>query len=54
MRLQGGYKQIEYVMKHGLVKEVIDWPYSSFHRYVSEGLLPKNWSREFSWCDFGE
>ncbi|WP_220271769.1 hypothetical protein [Legionella donaldsonii] len=35
-------------VKHGLVKEVIDWPYSSFHRYVSEGLLPKNWSREFS------
>ena len=41
-------------VKHGLVKEVIDWPHSSFHRYVREGLLPKNWSREFTGCDFGE
>lgn len=30
-------------VKHGLVKSVIDWPFSSFHRYVSEDILPKNW-----------
>ncbi|WP_131775234.1 REP-associated tyrosine transposase, partial [Legionella cincinnatiensis] len=25
-------------VKHGWVKEVIDWPYSSFHKYVREGM----------------
>ena len=30
-------------VKHGLVNNVIDWPYSSFHRYVREGILPQNW-----------
>ena len=31
-------------MKHGLVKQVSDWPYSSFHRYVNHGIYPKNWA----------
>ncbi len=31
-------------VKHGLVTQVKDWPYSSFHRYVHEGLLPIDWS----------
>ncbi|KTC96734.1 REP-associated tyrosine transposase [Legionella feeleii] len=52
------YAHVNYIhfnpVKHGLVKEVIDWPHSSFHRYVREGLLPKNWSRELTGCDFGE
>ena len=30
-------------VKHSLVKKVADWPYSTFHRYVREGLLPVNW-----------
>lgn len=30
-------------VKHGLVQNVIDWPYSSFHRYVRDGLIPKDW-----------
>jgi putative transposase len=33
-------------VKHGLVERVIDWPYSSFHRYVKQGLLPPNWAGE--------
>jgi len=28
------------------VERVIDWPYSSFHRYVGQGLLPPNWAGE--------
>ena len=28
---------------HGLVRCPHDWAYSSFHRYVREGLLPLNW-----------
>lgn len=30
-------------VKHGLVRRVRDWPYSSFHRYVREGTLPLDW-----------
>jgi putative transposase len=31
-------------VKHGLVGRVCDWPYSSFHRFVREGLLPPDWA----------
>ncbi|WP_231861964.1 hypothetical protein [Legionella hackeliae] len=30
-------------VKHGLVREVLEWPYSSFHRYVRERRLPRHW-----------
>jgi putative transposase len=30
-------------VKHGYVQRVIDWPYSSFHRYVRDGVLPVDW-----------
>jgi putative transposase len=30
-------------VKHGLVKRVSDWPYSTFHRLVPEGIYPPNW-----------
>ncbi|MDE5463675.1 transposase [Bradyrhizobium sp. CSS354] len=30
-------------VKHGLVASPIDWPHSSLHRYVREGLLPLDW-----------
>ena len=31
-------------VKHGYVGRVRDWPHSSFHRYVREGLLPADWA----------
>jgi putative transposase len=31
-------------VKHGLVSRVADWPYSSFHRYVANGVLPLDWA----------
>jgi putative transposase len=31
-------------VKHGWVNHVIDWPYSSFHRYVKKNLYPADWS----------
>ena len=38
---------VEYIhynpVKHGLVKYVKDWPYSTFHRYVKEGVYPEDW-----------
>ncbi|MBE0444093.1 REP-associated tyrosine transposase [Psychrobacter sp. FME5] len=30
-------------VKHGLVKKVVDWPYSSFHRYVRQGDYLADW-----------
>jgi putative transposase len=30
-------------VKHKLVERVIDWPYSSFHRYVRLEVYPVNW-----------
>jgi len=31
-------------VKHGLVEQVVDWPHSSFHRYVQGGELPVDWA----------
>lgn len=42
-------------VKHGLVENVKDWPYSSFFRYVREGGYPMNWALEIeSEADYGE
>ena len=30
-------------VKHGLVERVADWPYSTFHRYVQDGIYPGDW-----------
>jgi putative transposase len=31
-------------LKHGLVGQVSDWPWSSFHRWVERGVYPANWA----------
>lgn len=31
-------------VKHGLVEQVIEWPYSSFHRYVNLEILESEWA----------
>lgn len=44
-------------VKHEHVRQVADWPYSSFHRYVRRGLLPRDWGgtgKEDNEADFGE
>jgi len=30
-------------VKHGLVHSPVDWKLSSLHRYIREGVLPKDW-----------
>lgn len=39
---------VEYIhynpVKHGLAARAIDWPYSSFHRWVASGLYPADWA----------
>ena len=52
-------RHIDYIhanpLKHGLVSNPADWPYSSFHRYVADGLLPNNWAGQVpDECEFGE
>ncbi|MDD2770494.1 MAG: transposase [Methylococcus sp.] len=37
-------------VKHGRVRRVADWPYSSFHRFVALGVYPKGWGHS---GDFG-
>ena len=38
---------VEYIhynpVKHGLVSNVKDWPWSSFHRYVRDGIYSSDW-----------
>lgn len=40
-------RHVDYIhfnpVKHGHALRVRDWPYSSFHRYVREGVLPEAW-----------
>lgn len=40
-------RHVDYIhwnpVKHGYVEKVIDWPYSTFHRYVAKGVYPDNW-----------
>jgi len=33
-------------IKHGLVARVADWPYSTFHRLVEQGVYPQDWADE--------
>jgi putative transposase len=41
-------RHVDYVhwnpMKHGLVQTIASWPYSSFHRYVRDGIYPEDWA----------
>jgi putative transposase len=40
-------RHVDYIhwnpVKHGRVKQVADWPYSSFHHYVRLGVYPSTW-----------
>ena len=44
--------------KHGLVERSVDWPWSSFHRFVRVGYYAKDWgvdlSQEVSDLECGE
>ena len=40
-------RHVDYIhwnpVKHGWVKQVREWPYSSFHRHVEQGVYAENW-----------
>jgi putative transposase len=49
IRDEGDFERhVDYIhfnpVKHSFVQRVRDWPYSSFHRYVKEGILPDDWA----------
>jgi putative transposase len=41
-------RHVDYIhfnpVRHALVQRVRDWPHSSFHRYVRDGILPEDWA----------
>ena len=53
-------RHVDYIhynpVKHGYVKRAADWPYSSIHRYIKDGLLDENWGyvEESDPFNFGE
>jgi putative transposase len=40
--------------KHGFVSRVRAWPYSSFHRYVRQGVLTEDWAGDASTMNSGK
>jgi putative transposase len=51
-------RHVDYIhynpVKHGLVSHVKDWPYSTFHKYVAQGLAEGNWGEFDEEGGFGE
>ncbi|QSA97578.1 transposase [Methylococcus sp. EFPC2] len=41
-------RHVDYIhynpIKHGYVEKLIDWPHSSFHRYVKAGIYTSDWA----------
>ncbi|MDF3829195.1 MULTISPECIES: REP-associated tyrosine transposase [unclassified Pseudocitrobacter] len=51
-------RHVDYIyinpVKHGWVKRVQDWPFSSFHRDVREGIYPAGWAGDINEFRTGE
>lgn len=52
-------RHVDYIhfnpVKHGLVARAMDWPHSTFHRYVAQEILPQDWGIGTDIAgDFGE
>jgi putative transposase len=51
-------RHVDYVhinpVKHGYVARVQDWPHSSFHRYMKDGVLPSDWATDSEMEEVGE
>ena len=41
-------------VKHGYVQKPADWPYSSIHQYIRDGILQADWAATLPDGDFGE
>ena len=51
-------RHVDYIhynpVKHGLVSQVKDWPHSTFHKYVAQGIYTENWGGFDDDDTFGE
>ena len=54
-------RHVDYIhynpVKHGYVKQAVDWPYSTIHKYIEQGVLDENWGGRYDDRDntaFGE
>jgi putative transposase len=51
-------RHVDYIhwnpVKHGYVKRAGDWPHSTFHRYVKNGIYPPDWGLGNSMEDEGD
>lgn len=49
-------KHVDYIhynpVKHGYVRKANEWPYSTLHRFIKQGILPENWADGTSVTDF--
>lgn len=41
-------------LKHGLVERASDWPHSSIHRYIADGVIARDWASTADDLDVGE
>ncbi len=41
-------------VKHGYVTRASDWPHSSIHRQIANGIVTSDWAAEISGAEFGE
>ena len=50
-------RHVDYIhinpVKHGLVEQVADWPYSTFHRFVRQGIYSSDWAGSNAVSDDG-
>ncbi len=51
-------RHVDYIhfnpVKHGLAQRPVDWPWSSLHRYIRQGIVPPNWAVGVDEGQFGE
>ncbi|MCX7184676.1 MAG: transposase [Nitrosospira sp.] len=54
-------RHVDYIhynpVKHGHVESPFDWPHSSIHRFIKEGILPPDWGASYvaqGWAEWGE
>ncbi|KRA51256.1 transposase [Pseudoxanthomonas sp. Root65] len=51
-------RHVDYIhwnpVKHGRAARVVDWPYSTFHRFVRDGVLAEGWGWDGDEAGFGE
>jgi putative transposase len=50
-------RHVDYIhinpVKHGYVATPTAWPHSSLHRYIRQGLLPRDWAADINELDTG-